>query len=353
MRAFRLIPLALILALGAPACSSSGSGDDDDASGNNTTGETPGSTTAEITAADGGDVELGHAKLSIPGGALADDTTVTVESSKPSSSLPDASSLTGLVYDFGPTGTEFAKPVALTLPLAAKPGDGKEAVIAYLNEDTNTWEDLETTVGADGAQADIMHFSKYVIRVRNTNVVDPGEEVECGFTACGGDPTGTWQIATACISGTTGSDDPFGGKCDEATIDVNLAVDGTLVIGGGRYTWDFTVQGDVTFNIPASCVDPLSGGAATSCADFGGDSGDTTCTGSLDTSCACTQAGDKSTEQSTGTLEVVGNQVIGTEDGNDPGEPSDFCVQGNSLKLMIHETNDDGTTQDIMMSFTK
>jgi hypothetical protein len=351
MRLFRLIPLALVLSLGAPACSSSDSGDDD--SSNDSTGETPGSTSAEITAADGGDVELGKAKLSIPGGALADDTTVTVESSKPASSLPDASSLSGLVYDFGPTGTEFTTPVALTLPLAAKPGAGKEAVIAYLDEATNTWEDLTTSVGADGVSADIMHFSKYVIRIRNTAVVGGGEEVECSFTPCGGDPTGTWQIATACISGESGSTDPFDGKCPDAMVEVNVQADGTLVVGGGRYTWNLTVKGDVAISIPAGCADTLSDGMATSCADFEGDSGDTTCSGSIATSCTCTQAGEPSTEASTGTLEVVGTQVIGTKDGEEPGTPSDFCVKGNSLKLMIHETNDDGSTQDVMMSLTK
>lgn len=353
MRPFRILPLALILALGIPACSSGSSGDDDDSAGNQTGSETPGTTSADITAADGGDVVLGKAKLSIPGGALAEDTTVTVESSKPASSLPDASSLSGLVYDFGPTGTEFSEPVALTLPLPAAPGAGKEAVIAYLNEDTNAWEDLTTTVGKDGASADITHFSRYVIRIRNTNVEQPGGEVECSFTACGGDPTGTWQIQSACLSGETGASDPFGGKCDAGTIDVNVAANGTLTVQGGRYTWDLTVKGDVTFNIPASCVDPLGGGQATSCDDFAGDSGNTTCSGSLDKGCACTQAGDTSNESSTGTLEVKGNQVIGTEDGGEPGEPSDFCVKGNSLKLMIHESNDDGTGQDIMMSFTK
>ena len=351
MRAFRLIPLALVLAWGVPACSSS-SGDDDDSAGNPTSTETPGSTSAEITAEEGGDVELGKAKLSIPGGALADDTTVTIESSKPSSSLPDASSLTGLVYDFGPTGTEFTQPVALTLPLAATPGAGKEAVIAYLNEDTNTWEDLETTIGADGARADILHFSRYVIRVRNTAVVGGGEDVDCSFTACGGDPSGVWQVATACISGE--GESPFGDNCAEGTVDVALNADGTLTVADGRYTWDLKVKGDVTFNIPPSCVDPLSGGTATSCDDFAGDSGDTTCSGSLDAGCACTQAGDEDTETSTGTLEVVGNQVIGTEDGEEPGTPSDFCVKGNTMKLMIHETNDDGTSsQDILISFTK
>jgi len=348
MRLFRLIPLAFVLALGAPACSSSDSGDDD--SSNNSTGETPGSTTAEITAADGGEVELGKAKLSIPGGALADDTTVTVESSKPASSLPDASSLSGLVYDFGPTGTEFTQPVALTLPLAASPGAGKEAVIAYLNEATDAWEDLPTTVGADGASADIEHFSKYVIRIRNTN--NPGGEVECSFTPCGGDPTGVWQVQSACITGE--GDSPFGDKCDEGTVDVDVAVDGTLTVADGRYTWNLMIQGDVVFNIPASCVDPLSGGMATACTDFEGDDGDTTCTGALASGCTCSKPGTPETEASTGTLEVRGSQFVGTEDGEEPGEPADFCVSGNSLKFMIHETSDDGTsTKDILLSFTK
>jgi len=352
MRLFRLLPLAFVLALGAPACSSSDSGDDD-SSTNNSTGETPGSTSAEITAADGGDVKLGKATLSIPGDALADDTTVTVESTKPSSSLPDASSLSGLVYDFGPNGTEFTKPVALTLPLAAKPGAGKEAVIAYLDEETNTWEDLVTTVGADGANADIMHFSKYVIRIRNTANPDGGGEVECSFTACGGDPTGVWQVASACITG-EGIDGPFGEQCAEGTVDVDVAVDGTLTVADGRYTWNMTIQGNIAINIPASCVDTLSGGEATSCADFAGDDGDTTCAGSLTEGCVCTEPGEKETQDSTGTLEVTGNTFVGTEDGEEPGKPSEFCVKGNSLKFMIHETNDDGTpSQDIMLSFTK
>lgn len=353
MRLFRLLPLAFVLALGAPACSSSDSGDDD-SSNNNATGETPGSTSAEITAADGGDVELGKAKLSIPGDALADDTTVTVESAKPSSSLPDASSLSGLVYDFGPNGTEFTKPVALTLPLAAKPGSGKEAVIAYLDEETNAWEDLATTVGADGVNAEIMHFSKYVVRIRNTGNPDGGGEVECTFTPCGGDPTGVWQVATACITGTGDSESPFGDKCPEGTADVDVNVDGTLTIADGRYTWNLMLKGDIALHIPASCVDSLSDGNATACTDFEGDDGERSCTGSLAAGCTCTQPGEVETQISTGTLEVSGNEFVGTEDGEEPGNPSEFCVKGNSLKFMIHETNDDGTpSQDVMLSFTK
>jgi hypothetical protein len=351
MRPFRFLPLAFALALGIPACSSDSG--DDDASPSNQVGEQPGTTSVAITAADGGEVELGAAKLSIPGGALADDATVTVESTKPASDLPDAGSLQGLVYDFGPTGTEFAKPVALTLPLPKAPGAGKEAVIAYLNEDTHSWEDLTTTTGSGGKlSADITHFSSYVVRIRNTNVDMGNGPVDCSFTACGGDPEGTWQIANACISGDS-ADSPFGDKCAEGTFDVDVKADGTLTVANGRYTWNLTVQGDLTLNVPASCVDALSGGTATSCDDFAGDSGETTCTGTLAAGCACTQKGEPDTNASTGTIEVNGTQIVGTEDGETPGEPSDFCVKGNSLKLMIHETEDDGSVQNILLSFTK
>lgn len=352
MRSFRLLSLAFALTLGIPACSSD-SGDDDSSPSEQSGTEQPGTASAELTAAEGGELELGGASLSIPGGALADDTTVTVESKKPSASLPDATSLTGLVYDFGPSGTTFEKPVALTLPLAKAPGAGKEAVIAYLDESSGSWEDLATTTDGSGAvSAEIMHFSTYVVRIRNTNVdMNPGE-VDCSFTACGGDPTGTWQIATACITGDS-SGSPFGDQCAEGTIDIDIMADGTLTVAGGRYDWNLSVTGNVTFNIPASCVDPLSGGAATSCNDFAGDDPDTTCKGSLSSGCACTQAGETSTDTSSGTLEVRGNQVIGTQDGEQPGEPSDFCVKGNSLKLMMHETADDGSVQNILLAFTK
>ena len=69
---------------------------------------TPTNTTSvAITAAAGGTVALGSATLTIPAGALAADTTITVASEAPAAGLPDASTLAGLTYDFGPDGTTF------------------------------------------------------------------------------------------------------------------------------------------------------------------------------------------------------------------------------------------------------
>lgn len=349
MRPLRFLSLALMLALsGTFACSSG----DDDAAGNQAGSEQPGSASAEITAADGGEVKLGAAKLSIPGGALDADTTVTVASTKPSSDLPDASSVQGLVYDFGPTGTTFSKPVAMTLPLPSAPGNGKEAVISYLDEATNTWSDLTTTVEAGSVTADIQHFSTYVVRVRIVNVDMSGGDVDCSFTACGGDPTGVWQVADACLN--SAGESPFGDQCPDGTVDADITADGTLTIADGRYTWDLTLSGNAVLGVPADCVGPLSGNTATSCADFEGTDSGLTCTGTITTSCTCTKPLDPTTENSSGALEIQGSQAIGTPD-DDPtgGSASDFCVQGNTLKIMTHDVNDDGSTQDTLLVFTK
>jgi hypothetical protein len=339
-----------MLALGsAVACSSS---DDDKSTGSNQTGsEQPGTASADITAADGGDVALGAAKLSIPGGALDDDTTVTVASSKPSSDLPDASSVQGLVYDFGPTGTTFNAPVALTLPATA-PGTGKEAVIAYLDETTNSWQDLDTAAVKNGTvTTEITHFSTYVVRIRNTSVDTGGGAVDCSFTACGGDPTGVWKVADACISGDGAG--PFGDQCPDGTFDINLNAGGSLTIENGRYTWDLTLSGSASIDIPADCIDAIGGGQIKACTDFEDSGSGWTCSGGLTTKCSCDVPIDSSTETSSGTLEVKGTQAIGTPDGDTAGTPSDFCVSGNTLKIMQHDTNSDGTTQDTLLVFTK
>ena len=64
-----------------------------------------------ITAATGGSVVLGDATLTIPRGALATDTTITVMSDDPGAALPMAATLRGQTYDFGPDGTSFLVPV--------------------------------------------------------------------------------------------------------------------------------------------------------------------------------------------------------------------------------------------------
>src|SRR5438105_6493613 len=100
------ITVGLSIGAAAPlviACSSKSSG-----SGGGGTTET---TTTPITAAAGGTVsdKTGNALLSIPGGALSGDTDITLAVSAATSDT------VAPIYDFGPDGTQFSKPAALSI----------------------------------------------------------------------------------------------------------------------------------------------------------------------------------------------------------------------------------------------
>jgi hypothetical protein len=172
--------------------------------------------------------------------------------------------------------------------------------------------------------------------------------VDCSFSACGGDPVGTWQIAGACISGNTG-DNPFGDSCPDAVVGIDVSATGSLDITSTRYTWNLSVGGTAHVTVPPDCVQTLGGEQATDCSAFAGDKA--TCTGSLTKGCDCATPIDPSTENSTGTYTIQGNSIIGTDDGGQPGNPTDFCVQNNQLKIQIQPS--DTSTQQIVLVLTK
>jgi hypothetical protein len=103
--------------------------------------------------------------LAVPEGALSVGTVVTIE---PTTGGPPADFGTAVtpVYNFGPDGTVFAKPVTLTFtydPAALPPDtDVNDLRVAFQNADVS-WQGLPTA--ADTAHhtvtAATMHFSKY------------------------------------------------------------------------------------------------------------------------------------------------------------------------------------------------
>jgi len=339
---------ALVLAFAVPACG----GDDNDGKqgqGPNEQEET-GQASKEISAEEGGELKLGAAKLAIPGGALAEDLTVTVQSTQPASSLPSGDSLKGLVYDFGPDGTEFEKPATLTLPAAGSPGEGKEAVIAWLDPESGEWQDLETSAGSGGTlSAEISHFTLFVVRF--VDAEGNGSEVSCDFTACGGDPVGTWTVAGACFD--TGTTNPFEETCADSTFGVDLEATGTLKLTDNEFTWDLAIAGHSVINLPASCLSQLTNGQPIECEEFGGDESE--CTGSYTTGCSCRSPIEPNENHKTGTYEVQGNTLVATADDEDePSTPSEFCVRGDQLKMQTVETDEeDGTTSTVTLTLTR
>jgi hypothetical protein len=325
---------AAVVGCGSDSKDSNGSGDNNGNDGNN---ETPASAEKDITAAMGGEVTVGSASISIPAGALAADTKITVESKEPEASLPEHDSLKGLIYDFGPDGTTFSKPVELKLPLPATPGEGEEAVVAWLDEANNKWVDVASTVSGGEIKANIEHFTRFVVRLRGVTAID------CSFAACGGNVVGSWNIQGACID-VNDDDNPFKEACPEATFDAGFDITGTVEFTDSTYTTTFTGSNTITVTFPASCVKNF--GNLTSCAELNSTFEDedepqktTSCTGDVATSCTCTINDAVDPTPKTGTYTKDGNTISMTDEGETEAETNEYCVDGNSLKVKFTEGN--------------
>ena len=243
----------------------------------------------------------------------------------------------GLVYDFGPDGTEFTEPVALTLPSAGTPGADEEAVIAWLDESKDAWQDLATNVNDDGTlTAAITHFTKFVVRFNGV------EQNDCGFSACGGDVVGTWTVTGACAK----ADALLEEVCPTAVAELALNLSGSATFeADGTRTTDFTSQVTITYTLDADCLMNATGGTLpASCSDLDSegdpeepDEGPTTCTGTPAVSCTCVQTGAEKSEVKTGTYSVDGSTLTSTDDADGESSTSEFCVQGNEGRFQSQE----------------
>ena len=296
-------------------------------------GQKPETKSVLVSAAAGGMVMVSGGTLTIPGGALAADTTITVTSASPASSLPDRSNLNGLTYDFGPSGTTFTAPATLALPITGSVPSGKKAVVSWLDTSTNTWHDESSTTSGGTVSASITHFTLFVIRFN-------GAAVDCSFTACGGNPVGTWTLAGACVDAAALGLD----NCPTASIDVSAT--GTIDIKSDMtYTVDFTLGASIAATIPMSC---LPQGAT--CSALNGNS--TSCTSS-GSNCMCTIT-DNTPNHSTdsGTWSTSGNDLTVTKTGGGTPTVNAYCVNGNSLKIQLIQTDNNKTTT-IVLALTK
>jgi hypothetical protein len=123
-----------------------------------------------VAAATGGTVTAEGATLEIPAGALAQDTAITVVAASPGAGMPEASTVRGMVYDFGPDGTTFSKQAKLTLPMAGTPAAGERAVISWLDPVSNRWVNLSSTVAGGTISASVAHFTSFALRIVKVGV---------------------------------------------------------------------------------------------------------------------------------------------------------------------------------------
>jgi hypothetical protein len=155
------------------------------------------------------------------------------------------------------------------------------------------------------------------------------------FTACGGNPQGTWNYAGACgVSATN----PFAGVCPEATWSVgDPDYTGTVKFNADT-SWAYDLSGSQSacFSLPASCLKNTN---ITSCQDLQtalqsamSPNGTVmaSCGGSTSSSCACTFTISQTLHQ-TGTWQVSGSNVLVTTQSGPSTNP--FCVSAHELDV--------------------
>lgn len=297
--------------------------------------------TKRITAAEGGTISdaSGKVTLTIPAGALAQDTDISL-----TVGAAEAGSASS-VYEFGPAGTQFSKPAVLTAKLAGAVPEGKSAQLAVL--DNGAWKALDGNAFADGtATGNVAHFSKFAIVFVDGKVVASAcaEEV-ASWAACGGDPKGTWKYSKLCMTTEIGSgDNPLAQICPDAKFEIDLTIDGTITIDDTNVTNSAKTTTSVTsFIIPASCYAALNNATCDTLKDmFEADS----CS-EADGACTCTKS-----ESSTSEAEPPEPYTVdGTKITVGDGKPTEFCATGSSLS--VESLDDETNTREAILFFDK
>ncbi|HEY0712725.1 MAG TPA: hypothetical protein VGF45_08635, partial [Polyangia bacterium] len=295
--------------------------------------EAGGATTSSmaIPAASGGTFTVGQASLVVPKGAIDDDVTITVSVRAPEATDPGFALLGSAIYDFGPDGTQFNVPVALTLPATAAIPDSKKAVVAWLDVKTDQWFPVPSSVSGQLVTGSVTHFTSFAVMLLDKNV-------SCPFSGpCGGNLDGTWDYDASCFPE---SAQPMPIKCGTAPdihIRQQLAVKGTITIGEGRYSAQQHIDIQYSVFYTPACLTAVNQGSNNAYPDCAAvqtglnkDNGKWTCAGTIAQGCSCTQAAELMMMPK-GTVVVAGQKVTFTEDGKAPGMPADYCVKDGSL----------------------
>ncbi|MCK4717160.1 MAG: hypothetical protein KAT70_00715, partial [Thermoplasmata archaeon] len=153
-----------------------------DEEGNFNSSNVPSATTAqsggkeeENTSAEyGGTITLEHTSVDIPSGALAEDTPISIEREivDPSNlDLGPNRSLASDIYVFGPEGTVFGEPVAITIPYspAAIPEGWNIGIYGWNIDGQTGWspagllEEQEVNSASSQITTHVDHFSRYAV----------------------------------------------------------------------------------------------------------------------------------------------------------------------------------------------
>lgn len=188
----------------------------------------PGDGTATIGPAGGTVTLAGGPVVTVPAGALAASTTLTISSK--GSNGPSGNP----IYVFGPAGTTFTSPVTVSLPRPASLAVGAAAAVYWtLPASSTQYEPLAATVLAGGVLADVTHFSEGFVGEPCT----AGAACTAGLGAC---DVGALACETGAPACTKAGSAPDGTTCAAAPDACAAAssCQGGVCQAGGALTCD-------------------------------------------------------------------------------------------------------------------
>lgn len=120
--------------------------------------------------ADGGQVIEGEAFLDIPKGALKKNVNITIEKvNSDEVAVTGTFKLAGEIYEFGPSGQQFDKPVTIILEYdPEKLAAGEVPIICVYDPATKSWINLGGVVNeaTHTVMIQVTHFTKYAVLVK-------------------------------------------------------------------------------------------------------------------------------------------------------------------------------------------
>src|SRR6266550_4355952 len=193
-------------------------------------------------------------QLVIPAGALSQPAALTVLPAMLPSGTSTSALVGGTAYDFGPTGTMFASPVAVMMQYspAQLPGGMAESTLRLFTLMNGRWflvPGSRVNTATHMVMGTTSHFSTYGVLASAS--VSAGDGFSCGVgtsgaTACWGD-NGVGQLG----NGTTGSINATPGLVSApagvtfSAVSVGPAHACGLTSGGAAYCWGWNLFGEL------------------------------------------------------------------------------------------------------------
>ncbi len=171
-------------------------------------------------------------------------------------------------------------------------------------------------------------------------------ELMAGYSGCGGDLLGTWQISMACIDDSA-LENPMATDCPDSTLVFSLDWAGSLEFTETAMIGTFTKQAfQVEFTVPVSCLN--SG----TCADLQTQIGDGTTCSTADP-CVCQQTDDEASGQPTSDDYTLNGNTLTFPNAVDGPDSIEFCIKGNQMAAKATAPDGEGGTTTFFILMDK